>query len=248
MVVSTITEKALPIPASVGAVLFDVDGTLYTQSLVRRRMLARLAHDMLLHPVQGTRTARFLQAYRSSQERLRTDEICTGERTQLTLACAAAGLTEQEAQKIVEKWMETLPLDLIAKAARPGLIYFLDAAKARGIRCGVVSDYPAEAKLAAMGIRRYFSAVISPGSKAVRRFKPAPDGIQAALAQLGVPVSEAVYVGDRGDVDAEAAGRAGIAAVLIGRAKPFRYHLPVVRNFFELRTLLLSDVSMHVKA
>ncbi len=230
----------ISLPVSVSAILFDVDGTLYSQACVRRSMFVRLASSIVLHPLQGLRTARLLQAYRSSQEELRGTATCQGGSTQLACACAKTGIQEAEAKEIILKWMEILPLDLIARAKRPGLMDFLKTATERGIRCGVVSDYPAEQKVKAMGIRQFFSVVISPETEGVSRFKPSPQGLQTALRVLGAKASSTVYVGDRLDIDREAAHRAGIAGVIIAGRRPRASRAPTVRNFVELRSLLLT--------
>lgn len=112
--------------------------------------------------------------------------------------------------------MEKQPLDLIAKAIYPGLTQFLAKAKQHGIKLAVVSDYPAEEKLRVLGIDAYFCCVISSSDPRVRRFKPAPDGIRAVLRELEVDPSHAIYIGDRPEVDAEAAKLAGTACAIIG--------------------------------
>jgi FMN phosphatase YigB (HAD superfamily) len=51
----------------------------------------------------------------------------------------------------------------------------------------------------------------------VQRFKPNPRGLEVALRQLGVEKHQALYVGDRPEVDAATACSAGTACVIIGR-------------------------------
>ena len=72
-----------------------------------------------------------------------------------------------------------------------------------------------EGVLARDGVAALFDVVI--GHDDVAEPKPAPEALHAALARLGVGTERALYVGDH-PVDAEAAGRAGIAfaAVLTG--------------------------------
>src|SRR5437868_813409 len=53
------------------ALIFDVDGTLYCQGPLRRRMLLRLLAAHLRHPWNGLKTMRMLSAYRKAQETLR---------------------------------------------------------------------------------------------------------------------------------------------------------------------------------
>jgi phosphoglycolate phosphatase-like HAD superfamily hydrolase len=69
----------------------------------------------------------------------------------------------------------------------------------------------------------------------VAAFKPNPRGILVALERLGVAPGEALYVGDRAEVDAAAARAAGVAcAILSGlKAAPDAAYLAVA-SFAEL--------------
>lgn len=227
----------MPAPLDLGlgaaqprAIVFDVDGTLYRQGGVRRGMLLRLVRAHAGRPAEGVRTLRALRAYRRAQEHLRPAggvaraEPDDGGRPaglgpdgQLRLACEWTGLTPDVVGACVERWMEREPLDLVARGTRAGLADFLEACAARGVRLGVLSDYPPGPKLAAMGIERFFSVAVCAQDPDVRAFKPDPRGIEVALARLGVTRRDALYVGDRPEVDAAAARRAGVQCVIIGR-------------------------------
>ena len=216
---------SLPRPPRLAAIVLDVDGTLYRQGPVRRGMLWRLLRAHLVRPLAGLRTMRALQAYRVAQEELRALAAAGGAPSadgmaaeQLRRAAERAGVEARELAPLVERWMERAPLDLVAAAARPGLNAFLDAAAARGIRLGVLSDYPARPKLAALGVEPRFASVLCAQDAAIGAFKPDPRGLRAVLAALDVPPERALFVGDRAEVDAAVAARAGVACVLVGRA------------------------------
>jgi putative hydrolase of the HAD superfamily len=95
--------------------------------------------------------------------------------------------------------------------------------RAAGLRLGVVSnsDGRVEEALEAAGLRPYFDVVVDSAVAGVE--KPDPAIFRAALDVLGVPPSEALYVGDLYDVDVVGANAAGIPAVLLlapGAAAP----------------------------
>jgi len=208
-------------PARLKAIVFDVDGTLYRQEPVRRAMLARLVRAHLDRPLAGLRTLRWLHAYRKAQERLRgepgepTDGGDLADR-QVRLACEWTGAEPEALRSCVRRWMEQEPLTLLRPSLRDGLPALIAAATRRALRLGVCSDYPAAEKLAAMGIAGLFEVVVSAQDADVQRFKPHPRILEIALRRLGVPREEALYVGDRPEVDAEAARRAGVACAIIG--------------------------------
>lgn len=221
--------------ATLRALVFDVDGTLYDQRGLRMAMLRRLAGACARNPRAGLGTLRIIRAYRRAQEELRLAPASGPlAQAQLDRACAASGLPAQRVSDTVAEWMERVPLGILSRFAHPGLTHLLAAAEARGIPCAVVSDYPAADKLRALGIGRHFRTVVS--AQDVGAFKPDPAGLMQALRELGVEPANAVYVGDRADVDLVTARRAGTACVLIGRTPS--PSCTVVRDYAELQALL----------
>jgi HAD superfamily hydrolase (TIGR01509 family) len=206
--------------ASIKALVLDLDGTLYHNAPVRRAMALRLAAALARHPTVGWRTMRLISAYREAQEVLRDRAAGVGRGEQLASACTQAGVDPSWATGIVAHWMEQRPLDLVRRHMRPGVAEFLSAARRRGLSLGLFSDYPAEAKLDAMGIRHFFEAVRWAQEPDVAAFKPNPRGLQLTIDRLGVAPEDALHIGDRPRVDAEAARRAGMPAVIIGHRPP----------------------------
>jgi HAD superfamily hydrolase (TIGR01509 family) len=214
------------LPAGLGqidAIVFDVDGTLYRQRTVRATMLGRLLRECVLRPRAGVGTVRVLRAYRRAQEQLRENDAphasgARGAAAQLALAAERTGMPAPAVAATVARWMEQEPLPLIARAVLPGLESFLAQAANRGLRLGVLSDYPAQSKLEALGIAGRFEVVVCAQDPEVGVFKPDPRGLLLALDRLGVPPERALYVGDRPEVDGVTARRAGVSAVIVGRA------------------------------
>ena len=214
--------------SGIRALVFDVDGTLYHHEPVRRAMLGRLARAALARPRQSARVLRGLSAYRKAQEELRAagGEHADLGAAQIERAAARARAGAAELQGWVEHWMEREPLDLVGAARRVGLAELLGAARAAGLRLGVFSDYPPLAKLEQLGVAGAFDAVAWAQQHAIGRFKPDPKGLAAVLTALGVEAGEALYVGDRAEVDAAAARAAGMRCAILpasrarARARP----------------------------
>lgn len=100
----------------------------------------------------------------------------------------------------------------------PGTAELLNALHASGVRLGMVSTKNAgvlEAVLTHYGVRSLFSLIV--GGDMVAIPKPDPQGLNDAIAALGVDKADVLYCGDT-VLDAEAAQRAGVdfAAVLNG--------------------------------
>jgi HAD superfamily hydrolase (TIGR01509 family) len=205
------------------ALIFDVDGTLYEQAPVRRAMLYRILRANFTRPVQGLVMLQSLRSYRKAHEELRKSPSVAGEiaTAQLLLASKAVGMSPETVATCVTRWMEEEPLPLLATWMRKGTVALLQAARRSGLKLAVCSDYPAERKLAAMGIAGFFDVVVSARDPEVQRLKPDPRGLEVTLQRLAVRNDEAVYIGDRAEVDGEAAARAGMQHFILRGGQDF---------------------------
>ena len=77
-----------------------------------------------------------------------------------------------------------------------------------------ISDFDPEAKLEALGLRGYFER--SYAAERTGALKPDPRVFHAALADLGIPASALLHVGNRADTDGAAARAAGCRALILG--------------------------------
>ena len=204
---------------NIRAIVFDVDGTLYPQRPLRARVLLELAWYAARNPSSGFRALKILRAYREAHELARLGQHSGSARElQLRLASELCGERDDFVERTAREWFEQRPLKHLPKCLRPDLADFLREARERGIRLGVVSDYPTADKLEALGIADFFDAVISSQDSNIGFLKPHPRGLQTCLARLGVEPQEALYVGDRADVDLLCAARARTHFVLFARA------------------------------
>ncbi|MGW1375561.1 HAD family hydrolase [Streptomyces sp. NPDC002446] len=92
-----------------------------------------------------------------------------------------------------------------------------------------------ERKLAALGIRERFEAVLC--ADELGHAKPAPEAFTGACEVLGLPPGEVVYVGDRLDIDALGARDAGLTAVWLDRTGTGEGLPPGVRRIASLAEL-----------
>lgn len=110
------------------------------------------------------------------------------------------------------------PLQVEVTRLFPGAAELLSALKGAGIPAGVVSTKRTDtltAVLEARGVRQYLVSLT--GGDKVDRPKPDPQGLLAAIQELGLKPEEVLYCGDT-LIDAETAYRAGthFCAVLNG--------------------------------
>jgi len=235
-----VNETSCPI-GPLKALVFDIDGTLYRQGPLRRAMLVRLLRVYAAHPFQGWQTARVLREYRQAQERLRASTVAGDiAAAQVALTCERSHVVRDSVVDCVTRWMEREPLAVLPRYVQPGLIEFLRACRARGLRLGALSDYPAEAKLQALGVAGFFDVALCSQAVEINVFKPNPRGLLVTLERLGSAASESLYVGDRVDVDAATAAAARVRCAILTRHRPPNVPntLFFVSSYSELHDLL----------
>ena len=215
------------------AVLFDLDGTLYDQRRMRRTMAMELLTLPLTRPFSAVKTWRGLSAYRHAQEALRGTERAgqagkAGRGTegtenaeidaQLNLAAVRCGIPSATLKPIVQEWMFRRPLKHMRACRAAGVVQLLTFLADAGLELGVLSDYPAQDKLAALGVDRFFPTVLCTTDPQIGAFKPDPRGFLEASRRWGIAPAEVLVVGDRLDADAAGAAAAGMPCVIVGRS------------------------------
>ncbi len=181
------------------AVLFDMDGTLLdTLEDMTASINAALSAEGL-----PRRTVDEVRRF-----------VGNGNR-KLAERAAGAGGGKDLTERVLRRFHEHYAVHC-ADHTRPyaGAAELLDRLRGRGIRTAVISnkaDY-AVRSLAARYFPGGFDCVT--GEREGIRRKPAPDGLLAALAEMGAGKDEAVYVGDS-DVDIAAARNAGLPCISV---------------------------------
>ena len=197
-------------------IALDLDGTLFGHAAVRRHMAMRIAAFAALHPRQGCEAMRAIRAYREAQEQLRKSPGGNVASRQVELAAERAGQPAERVAATVRRWMEEAPLAAVRRARFPGVMEFFQWARSAGLPLAVVSDYPARKKLDALELAPYITAIVTAQDADVDSFKPNPAGLLKALALMAVEPHQAVFVGDRMEVDMAAAAAGGVPGVLLG--------------------------------
>jgi HAD superfamily hydrolase (TIGR01509 family) len=199
------------------ASILDVDGTLYDHSGLKRRLIRSIFFHTLLRPHTWTKVwkeSKAVACFRSIRE---SDDILEQPNIagrQFEVPARQLGMGPEELRAIIEHYMFTLPCKFLGEFRRPSLPEFLDALKLLEIKTAVFSDYPAEEKLAALGLE--VDLVVDGTMPEVDALKPKPDGLLVTCEMLGLDPEECVFIGDRDDKDGECARRAGMPYMLIG--------------------------------
>lgn len=195
-------------------VVFDVDGTLYWQKGLRRQMLLELLGAALVSP-QARKDLRILKTFREIRESL-GERVKSGfAEAQYRLPAEKLGISPERVEEAVRRWIFERPLRHLARHRVNGIREWMEGLRADGVRLGVYSEYPAEEKLEALGLR--VDLAVASTDPAVDAFKPNPKGLEVVVRRLGGETDRALFVGDRLDRDLPCAEAAGVAFLRVGR-------------------------------
>jgi FMN phosphatase YigB (HAD superfamily) len=196
-------------------VVFDVDGTLYRQ----RRLRLRMARDILLHALlkRDVNVIAVLTKYRRIRERLGDEEVIDFEPALIAQTAAATANSPDGVRAVVSEWIEQRPLGYLAACRYPGVSQLFAGLRQSGRPIGILSDYPARAKLEALGLTA--DRVVSAGDDGIGSQKPHPRGLEFLIAAVGVKPHQTLVIGDRADRDGLVARRVG-AQALIRSSRP----------------------------
>lgn len=187
--------------------VFDVDGTLYRQKPLRARMAAELALAVLQDPKQ-VKSVIGLQRFRSLRDRLAERPGASLAEIEGELIPSALGLSPDRLAAITDEWLERRPLRHLSRYRFEQVEDLFQALRESGRTIAVFSDYPAESKLAAMGLRS--DICVSARDTDVDRLKPDPAGLQKILRLSGFGPDQAVMIGDRPERDGACAQQLGV--------------------------------------
>jgi len=207
---------------AITCVAFDLDGTLYPDSSLRVRL-----------PSFALRNASFLVAFGLARAEIHARAAAgpgpagEGERAEEAWPRDLAGYRELQAGLTARRWGRS-PEEARARAEVSvygqleecfAQVRLFDGVKdclaelsARGLRLGLLSDFPPRRKLDLLGIAGFFAAIRC--SEESGTLKPAPKPFLDLAAELGAPPEEILYVGNSLRYDVQGARAAGMRTAL----------------------------------
>ena len=194
------------------AVLFDVDGTLYNQSRLRRIMAVELAVYSLLHPLRW-RDPFILSRFRKLREEMFETEEDSLLEAQYRWTAKALNIPPDRVRRIADEWLLKRPLRHLRSCRPEGLDQLFARIRNQGIRIGVFSDYPAVEKLKALDLSA--DLVGSALDPHINRLKPHTAGLAFLTRQFNVSPAECIHIGDREDRDGICADQFGCHSLIL---------------------------------
>ncbi len=219
---------------AIQAVAFDIDGTLYPNWRMKR-------HSLLFF----LRYCRLIYFFAKVRKKIRgKNPILNLRETQGAMLAPLIKMSPSDAELLVEtviysKWEGIFRKVRPYGNVRETLVYL----KARGIRLGVLSDFPVGNKLKYLGLDGLWDVAMS--SEETNYLKPRPEPFGELAKRLGCKPHEMVYVGNSLEYDIEGARGVGMKTILVSwRKKAVPSGTVVIsnyKNFLKVLESLLED-------
>ncbi|MCL2480465.1 MAG: HAD family hydrolase [Spirochaetaceae bacterium] len=181
------------------AVIFDVDGTLYPNY----KMYLTSVLFFFRHPLLSTAFNRMRHKVR------KTDYSGHFRELQVSIFAKEIKKTEQEAAHLMEKYIYGQFVSMF-KWIKPYKIIKKIVAdlKNRGIKVGIISDFPAGKKISYLGLDGYWDVVCS--ADEIGALKPRLEPFNTVASKLGINPEKIIYVGNHYHYDIIGANNAGM--------------------------------------
>ena len=152
-------------------VIFDVDGTLYSQSRLRKKMGRMLISHYLFRPWSAY-DLQIIRVFRKERELMNFNPVKNIDQAQYQICANKVKTSAEQVKKVIERWMYQAPLQYLKECSYNGVQGFFEAIQKQGIKTAIYSDYPAVEKLQAMGLQA--DLVVSSTDSAIDALKPDP--------------------------------------------------------------------------
>ena len=198
--------------------VFDLDGTLYDQRVLRAMMALRLVSYYVRHPFSAGDLI-VLQHFRKVKDRWSGS---SSEEDIIAAVAADKKTGTDRVRGIVKKWIYDAPLDVLPKTRDKKLIEWIDELRMSGKKVVILSDYPTSDKLRSLGVNA--DAQYSPDDDRIVEMKPSPVGLNVVMQDMSVAAEEILMIGDRYEKDGKAAEAAGVDFIILERNVKKRDH------------------------
>ncbi|MDN3585389.1 HAD-IA family hydrolase [Pedobacter aquatilis] len=200
-------------------VIFDVDGTLYDQIKLRRKMMFSLLAYYLFRPWK-LKELLIIYHFRKEREKKADYQGSDLQNEQYYWCGEKVDLSFEKIKSVVDKWIFDFPNRHLNRCIYPGVENLFTGLKKKKIAIAIYSDYDSELKMRSMDLNP--DLIVSSTDHAINSMKPQPKGLNSIIEKFKIiDKSECLYIGDRDELDGECARRIGIPYIIINKSEAY---------------------------
>lgn len=197
-------------------IIFDLDGTLYDQTKLRRLLMLKLFFRFITFRF-SLLDFRIITCFRNQRENKKAYVSTRLQEEQYEWCADILKLPADRIRKCIETYMYNFPLSFLNRMKYEGIHEFFTMINQKQSKIIVYSDYPVEEKLKVLGLSA--DAVFCSTQSSINQFKPSLKALRLICSEMKCDPKRALFIGDREDTDGEGARLAGIPFVLVDRKK-----------------------------
>lgn len=196
-------------------VIFDVDGTLYDQKKLRKKMMQSLLFYYLMRPWQF-KDLLILHHFRKEREKKAGYAGTNLQIEQYEWCVNKTKIPLKRVKEVVDKWIFNFPNKYLKECVYPGVEDFFKNLEDKNILKAIYSDYDSIQKLKEMGL--VVDIIVSSTDQDINAMKPLPNGLNYILNSLKIEdKTRCVFIGDRMELDGKCAENAQIPFLIINK-------------------------------
>lgn len=194
-------------------VVFDVDGTLYCQSKLRKIMLLKLVLHYVFRPWKY-RELLVIYHFRKEREKRAGYRGSNLQEEQYNWCAQKTNEKLDFIKRVVGRWIFEEPNRYLKECMYPGVSVFIELLKKKGIRTAIYSDYESIKKLKCMDIK--VDLEVSSTDPEINSFKPNSEGLTFILSKMkAIGKDKCLFIGDRYELDGLCARELQVPFLLI---------------------------------
>ena len=187
--------------------IFDLDGTLYDQAKLRRRIARGLFLRLFTSSIR-TIDLKIITSFRRQREDHKGYRSQTLETDQYEWTAQELNVSVDKVNNLIVNVMHKLPLRLLPKARYRNIDKVFNALKDKNKAIAIYSDYPVKEKLNALDLEA--DGLFCSTDPDIKQLKPSGKAIGEICKHMKTPREQTILIGDRDDTDGESARQAGI--------------------------------------
>ena len=195
-------------------VIFDVDGTLYDQTKLRRKMFFALISHYMFRP-RRFKDLLILYHFRAEREKRSGDHGPDLENQQYQWCAQKVDVPLERIRKVINHWIFTFPNRFLGECIFPGVRSLFNELRKNGIKIAIYSDYKASDKIAALDL--HADIIVCSTDENIDRFKPHPKAIHHVRTLFNARPEECLFIGDREELDGKCAINAGSPYLILDK-------------------------------
>lgn len=194
------------------AVIFDVDGTLYSLKKMRIFMAFNLFVFFALRPWRW-RDLVVLYFFRKNREVLAKNSSRNVSVAQYKFCIWGRRPDPKYVERLVKEWIYYRPLRYVPACAYMNVAQWIRMLSKRGVKTAYFSDYPPLEKVKVLKLPGDY--YIASSDAAIDVLKPSPRGLLELVSRMNVSIDQCLFVGDTPRKDGIAAEKIGMKFLLL---------------------------------